>query len=151
MSGYYKVTQILYDIFEGNDDVNTILHGKQQDADYKKNVFPVVHIRPTGVSFDLPQVEVFSFRIASINLVEISKMDVENKFQGNDNQIDSLHSTAEVLNYMFTKLRTQYSGDIAIISNSPAQPIIYSQSNLVVGWYVDVSFAVANDNINVCD
>lgn len=136
---YYKAIQILRDYLEeDNMYVNTIIHGKTDQKDiYKKNIFPLVHITPMGADISQKALTIYTFEIASLDIRDISTDVVEDKFIGNDNEIDDLSSTLIVLNKLVGKLRTRINRDGIVMSNvTNAIPIIYSNNNILDGWSI---------------
>ena len=150
MNTFYKTTEYLKDTFKSNPDVNTIIFGKQNETDlYKKNIYSLVHIIPTGANYNT-RTAVYSFRVISLDQRDISKSVQDDKYEGNDNQQDNLNLTDTILRHFILTLLNQHNDDsIDLVNYSEAKPLLLSNTNLLDGWYIDVTLQLPNQ-ISVC-
>lgn len=151
MREFYKVVDYLKTTLEADVNVHTITHGLRSMADIdKKNIFPLVHLQVTSSSVDASNVT-FTFEIAVVDLRNISKVPVTNKFLSNDNELDNLNTCHAVLNRLVSLLRnTNNEFSIDLVNAPTLQPIIFEDSNLLDGWRCDLELIIPNNEISVC-
>jgi hypothetical protein len=151
MREFYKVVDYLKSTLEADINVHTITHGLRSMTDIdKKNIFPLVHLQVMSSSVDTSSVT-FTFEIAVVDLRNISKQLVTNKFLGNDNELDNLNTCHAVLNRLVSILRNQNNDyNIQLVNAPTLQPIIFEESNLLDGWRTDLELIIPNNEIVVC-
>ena len=152
MNSYFKATKIIREILTANPDVATVIHGKTNDRDlYKMNLFPLAHINPINADFSSSQLNTFVFEIAALEIREISKNnEIEDKFYGNDNEVDNLTKCHSILNRLITKLRLLENDDLELTSVTPATPLLLTEKNLLDGWVIQLTVTIPNNIIKVC-
>lgn len=151
MREFYKVVDYLKTTLSNDINVHTITHGLRSMTDIdKKNIFPLVHLQVTSSTVS-NSMATFIFEIAVVDLRNISKQPVSDKFLGNDNELDNLNTCHAVLNRLVSILQNQ-NNDYAIqLVNVPnLQPIIFEESNLLDGWRCDLELIIPNNEIIVC-
>lgn len=151
MREFYKVVDYLKDTLSNDINVHTITHGLRSMTDIdKKNIFPLVHLQVTSSTVS-NSMATFIFEVAVVDLRNISKQPVSDKFLGNDNELDNLNTCHAVLNRLVSILQNQ-NNDYAIqLVNVPnLQPIIFEESNLLDGWRCDLELIIPNNEIVVC-
>jgi hypothetical protein len=151
MREFYKVVDYLKTTLEADVNVHTITHGLRSMMDIdKKNIFPLVHFQVLSSTPNNGSVT-FSFEIAVVDLRNISKQIVTDKFLSNDNELDNLNTCHAVLNRLVAILINK-NNDYAIqLVNAPTlQPIIFEESNLLDGWRTDLELVIPNNEIIVC-
>jgi hypothetical protein len=151
MRDFYKVVDYLKTTLEADVNVHTITHGLRSMTDIdKKNIFPLVHLQVTSSSVLNGSVN-FTFEIAVVDLRNISKQIVTDKFLGNDNELDNLNTCHAVLNRLVSILTNQNNEFGIQLVNAPTlQPIIFEESNLLDGWRTDLELIIPNNEIVVC-
>lgn len=151
MRGFYLTIQLLKDLLEQDTDVHTIVHGLRSGMDInKKNIFPLVHLQVTNSQADNQYIS-FTFEVAVLDLRNISKEIVTDKFLKNDNELDNLNTTHAVLNRLITKLRLRNNESKIQLNNVPTlTPIIFEEMNLLDGWRTELELIIPNTEINVC-
>lgn len=151
MREFYKVVDYLKSTLEADINVHTITHGLRSMTDIdKKNIFPLVHLQVMSSSVDTSSVT-FTFEIAVVDLRNISKQLVTDKFLGNDNELDNLNTCHAVLNRLVSILRNQNNDyNIQLVNAPTLQPIIFEESNLLDGWRTDLELIIPNNEIVVC-
>lgn len=151
MRGFYLTVQLLKDLLEEDINVHTIVHGLKSTMDInKKNIFPLAHLQVTSSTADNQYIS-FTFEIAVLDIRNISKKIVTDKFLQNDNELDNLNTTHAVLNRLITKLRLRNNTDKIELNNIPTiTPIIFEEMNLLDGWRTEIELIIPNTEINVC-
>jgi hypothetical protein len=151
MRGFYLTIQLLKDLLEEDINVHTIVHGLKSTMDInKKNIFPLAHLQVTSSTADNQYIS-FTFEVAVLDIRNISKKIVTDKFLQNDNELDNLNTTHAVLNRLITKLRLRKNADKIELNNTPTiTPIIFEEMNLLDGWRTELELIIPNTEINVC-
>jgi len=151
MREFYKVVDYLKTTLSNDVNVHTITHGLRSMMDIdKKNIFPLVHLQVTSSTVS-NSMATFIFEVAVVDLRNISKQQVNDKFLGNDNELDNLNTCHAVLNRLVSILQNQNNNDAIQLVNVPTlQPIIFEDSNLLDGWRTDLELIIPNNEIVVC-
>ena len=151
MNTFYLVVDFLRSRLEGNPNNNTVIFGRTEDKDlYKKSIYPLTHINPVSAPMSSSQVSYFSFEIACLDQRDISKSITIDKFEGNDNLQDNLNITYTILNDLVNYIRLQNNNyNIEIEDVSEASPIVFSDFNLLDGWFITLTLKIPN-NQSIC-
>ena len=92
MKGFYNVTDKLKDTLLAEPFVNTVTFGSLDDVDLnKQTIFPLSHIIVNNTTVGTKTLT-FNISILSMDIVDISKDEVEDIFVGNDNEKDVLNT-----------------------------------------------------------
>ncbi len=151
MREFYTTIDFLKGLLQEDINVHTILHGLKSAMDInKKNIFPIAHIQVTNSTISSGYVS-FTFEVVAVDLRNISKQMVTDKWLGNDNELDNLNTTHAILNRLLTKLRNTRNDFKIELNNEPSlQPIIFEETNLLDGWRTEIELIIPNNEINVC-
>ena len=151
MREFYTTIDFLKSLLQEDINVHTILHGLKSTMDInKKNIFPIAHIQVTNSTIQTGYVG-FTFEVVAVDLRNISKQMVTDKWLGNDNELDNLNTTHAILNRLLTKLRNTRNDFKIELNNEPSlQPIIFEETNLLDGWRTEIELIIPNYEINVC-
>jgi hypothetical protein len=151
MREFYKVVDYLKTTLSNDINVHTITHGLRSMTDIdKKNIFPLVHLQVTSSTVS-NSMATFIFEVAVVDLRNISKQPVSDKFLGNDNELDNLNTCHAVLNRLVSILQNQNNDySIQLVNVPTLQPIIFEDSNLLDGWRCDLELIIPNNEIVVC-
>ena len=151
MNQFYLAVELLRQRLENNPNVNTVVLSKTDEKDlYKKSIYPLVQINPTGAPMGSSRVSYFTFEIACLDQRDISKSIATDKFEGNDNLQDNLNITYTILNDLVSWLRRQNNDNMIELDNvTDAQPILFKDFNILDGWYIEVTLMMPN-NQGVC-
>ena len=130
--------------------MNTITQGTDIIDNVKKNIFPLAHINILNASAP-GQSNTFTFEIAVLDIRNVSKVKSNNKFLGNDNEIDNLNTCHAIINYALTKMQLERNQfDIEIENVSDLTPILLEFTNMLDGWKVDLTLSIPNNAMSVC-
>ncbi len=151
MREFYTTIDFLKSLLQEDINVHTVLHGLKSTMDInKKNIFPIAHIQVTNSTIQSGYVG-FTFEVVAVDLRNISKQMVTDKWLGNDNELDNLNTTHAILNRLLTKLRNTRNDFKIELNNEPSlQPIIFEETNLLDGWRTEIELIIPNNEINVC-
>lgn len=137
MRTYYDLIQHLKTVFEEDIDVRTVVTEGYPDIEHwKKNIYPIVDINV--VSDDsIPSTAVtrFSVEITVLDVRDVNKEEVRDKFYRNDNRHDIWNTTHSILKTARTKMiKNHLETDITIDSYTPAIRQTFVLSNALDGW-----------------
>lgn len=151
MREFYITIDFLKTLLQNDTNVHTVLHGLKSTMDIsKKNIFPIAHIQVTNSTI-VPGYVGFTFEVVCVDVRNVSKNLVTDKWLGNDNELDNLNTTHAVLNRLLTKLRNTRNDFKIELNNEPTcQPIIFEDTNLLDGWRTEIELIIPNNEINVC-
>jgi len=152
MKGFYNVTDKLKDALIAEPFVNTVTFGSLDDVDLnKQTIFPLSHIIVNNTTVGTKTLT-FNISILSMDIVDISKDEVEDIFVGNDNEQDVLNTQlalqTRVINILqrgdlYTDLY-QVQGDVT------CEPFVDRFENKLAGWAATFDVVVQND-MTICD
>jgi len=150
MNGFYRVTQIIRDTLQADENCNTVTYGDitQVDLD-KQTMFPLSHVILNGATSG-ENVMTFNFSVLSMDIVDISKEDGDN-FRGNDNEQDVLNTQLSVLNKLIQKMRigSLYSDKYQVVGDVSLEPFRDRFENQIAGWTATFDIIIEND-VHVC-
>jgi len=145
----YKGLEVLAGYLNEDIDVTTIMSAEEDEIDFnKKDIFPLANIRFNGANFDNQQM---TFEVTYLDIRDIVKTVITDKFNGNDNRWDNLNQAHAVLNSLVTKLklrRNEY--DIELESTSEPLLIIGGFSNMLDGMSLIITLTYPNNKNNEC-
>ena len=126
MKGYFNLINRIKEHFEADPLVNTITQGDIFRVDLsKQTIFPLCHIIVNNVQF-VENVQQANVSVLAMDIVNISKDETEDIFEGNDNEIDILNTQLAVLNRMYEFLRrgALYDDGYQVSGNPNCEPFI---------------------------
>ena len=151
MTGYYDLIKRMKEHFEADPIVNTITQGDIFRVDLnKQTIFPLVHIIVNNVQF-VNNVQQCNISVLAMDIVNISKDETEDIFDGNDNEIDILNTQLAVLNRMYEFLRRGelYDDKFQVTGNPTCEPFIDRFENKLAGWTMTFDVLIPND-MTIC-
>jgi hypothetical protein len=153
MNGYYKLNDILHQSLINNEDVNTILTSdtsQGQDLN-KKDLYPVAFISIDTGSFTSGSI-IYSVSISCMDLVDVAKEKVTDRFIGNSNAIDVYNTCAAVLRRTFNEIsRGKYEIDFMVQDETAQLQKIERLENLSVGWEMTFAVEIEDKLMDICE
>lgn len=152
MKGFYNVTDKLKDALIAEPFVNTVTFGSLDDVDLnKQTIFPLSHIIVNNTTVGTKTLT-FNISILSMDIVDISKDEVEDIFVGNDNEQDVLNTQLALQTRVINTLQRgdlytdlyQVQGDVS------CEPFVDRFENKLAGWAATFDVVVQN-NMTICD
>lgn len=152
MKGFYNVTDKLKDTLLSEPFVNTVTFGSLDDVDLnKQTIFPLSHIIVNNTTVGTKTLT-FNISILSMDIVDISKDEVEDIFVGNDNEQDVLNTQLALQTRVINTLQRgdlytdlyQVEGDVS------CEPFVDRFENKLAGWAATFDVVVQND-MTICD
>ena len=152
MKGFYNLTDKLKDALIAEPFVNTVTFGSLDDVDLnKQTIFPLSHIIVNNTTVGTKTLT-FNISILSMDIVDISKDEVEDIFVGNDNEQDVLNTQLALQTRVINTLQRgdlytdlyQVQGDVS------CEPFVDRFENKLAGWAATFDVVVQND-MTICD
>lgn len=150
MNGYSQLLRYFKQI--GQPLVKTITQGDFADIDLsKKNIFSLLHVSIGNASFPSDGVIRFNVQLGCFDIRDINKAIDTDKYYGNDNEIDNLNSTLEVLNRIWLLMLKDFEENNITASENPTlEQMTETRKNLLDGWVMTFDVDVPNVTINLC-
>lgn len=154
MNGYFGITDAIRKAFNGTGRVQTITHGDLSQVDLnRQNIYPLVHVTSTGVSFQ-PNTTSYSFNISVMDILDFTRTATKDEvepFYGNDNLQDILHDLGLTIEQAIDELRRGdlYEQLYRLEGDSVNGTAFVSEGeNQVAGWSVTISVVTINSAVN---
>jgi hypothetical protein len=151
MNGYYSIVSGIRDYIKSLGLVNTVTIGDIYDVDLdKQTMYPLTHIISNNAQLTQSQI-ILNLSILFMDIVDESKEQRINVFDGNDNELDVLNTQLAIANRFTNEvLRGDYFNNYDIIGTPTAEPFVDRFENKIAGWTLTFDIAVPND-MTVCD
>ena len=152
MNSYTQLLYYIKQLGEADIFVNTVTKSVNEDLDiYKGNLFPILNVDITSASYPSNAVIRYTIDLTCINLRDINKEVVNDKFWEQDNEVDNLNEAQAVLNRIWLNMIRDFAdNDITASENPSLIPLIYEGKNLYDGWQLTFDVDVPNTIINIC-
>jgi hypothetical protein len=150
MNGYYSIVSGIRDYIKSLGLVNTVTIGDIYDVDLdKQTMYPLTHIISNNAQLTQSQI-ILNLSILFMDIVDESKEQRLNVFDGNDNELDVLNTQLAIANRFTNEvLRGDYFNNYDIIGTPTAEPFVDRFENKIAGWTLTFDIAVPND-MTVC-
>jgi hypothetical protein len=150
MNGYYSIVSEIRDYIKSLGLVNTVTIGDIYDVDLdKQTMYPLTHIISNNAQLTQSQI-ILNLSILFMDIVDESKEQRINVFDGNDNELDVLNTQLAIANRFTNEvLRGDYFNNYDIIGTPTAEPFVDRFENKIAGWTLTFDIAVPND-MTVC-
>lgn len=144
--GFYIVTDFIKGSLLEDVNVNTVTYGDISRVDLdKQTIYPLSHINIVS-AIPEEQAIVFTVSVISMDIVDVSKEDTEDKFIRNDNEHDVLNTQCAVLTKLLSKIRNfRNINEFEIIGDGSLEPFTDRFENDVAGWVLTFDIAIPND------
>lgn len=151
MTGYYNLLNALKVHLTADPIVNTVTQGDIFKVDLnKQTIFPLAHIIVNSVTFE-DNIQRVNVSVLCMDVVDISKQATTNIFEGNDNELDVLHTQLAVTNRLYEMLRRgDLYDDLFQVSGTPTcEPFVERFENYLAGWTITCDVIMPND-MTIC-
>ena len=150
MNQYTEVLYYIKSLGESDVFVNTITKGQEIDLN-KGNIFPLLNIDINTGSFTNGQTIIFNIELSCLDIRDINKEIVDDKFWLQDNEVDNHNSTLATLNRLWLIMKRDFNeNNITASENPPLQKITFSDKNLLDGWSLTFDLEIPNTTISLC-
>lgn len=152
MNHYTELLYYIKQLADSDEFVNTVTQGTFDKIDLDKgNLFPLVHISINQAQFSNGSTVSFNVQLGCLNIRDINKEIVADKFWKQDNEVDNLNETLAVLNRMWLKMYVDFEDNNITSSENPTlEPQIETRHNILDGWIMDFTIEMPNTTINLC-
>lgn len=146
MQGFYNITTTIREQLELDPFCKTVTYGDPYRVDLKKQtIFPLSHLVVNNATLE-NNVWRFNLSLMCMDIVDISKEEVEDSFVGNDNEQDVLNTQLAVINRLLEVLRR---GDVRtdlyhLDGNPTCEPFTERFENYLAGWVCTFDVLVPN-------
>lgn len=151
MNTYYEVIKYLKETFEEDSRVNNVVTGDYEQ--WKKDVFLLVHLDVVSSPFtNLLNTSTifFDVDITVLDIRDVNKENVKDRFWHNDTRHDSWNDTLSVLNLARNKVIKDIDRDITISAATQADKITFAYMNGLDGWQQTWTIEVPDNFTSVC-
>jgi hypothetical protein len=151
MSGYYSIVNRIKDYLKNTGFVTTVTIGDIYKVDLaKQTLFPLCHIMTNSATLG-DRVTTLNLSILFMDIVDESKTEAINVFDGNDNELDVLNTQLEIANRFVADLLRGSLNDMNIeTAGEPlAEPFVDRFENKLAGWTLTFDALVPN-NMTIC-
>jgi hypothetical protein len=151
MTGFYTITQALYNHFIDDVLVNSVTEGDIFEVDLnKQTIFPLVHVMINNASFETNVVR-FNVSLIAMDIVNIAKEATTDIFRGNTNEQDVLNTQLEILNRAYAKmLHGGLWDDMIVVDGNPlCEPFVERFENNLAGWTMTFDVLIPN-SVTIC-
>ena len=148
---YFDIIDKLKTHFDGDVLVNTVTQGNLFDIDLsKQTIFPLVHIIVNTASLEGNVVR-YNISILAMDIVDITKDEDVNKFDGNDNELYVLNTQLQVLTRCYELLLRGdlWTDKFQIDGNPTCEPFVDRFENKLAGWTMTTDVLIPN-SMTIC-
>lgn len=153
MRAYYDLIKHLKTVFEEDINVSTVVTEGYNDMDnWKKNIYPVVDVFVVNeVVTNNTAVTRFNVEITVLDIRDINKEEVNDKFWRNDNRHDNWNTTHAILKTARNKMfKNHLDTDITLESATTAERLIVVKENTLDGWQQSWTIDVPDEQTTIC-
>lgn len=148
---YFDIIDKLKTHFDGDVLVNTVTQGSLFDIDINKmDIFPLVHLTVNTASLEGNVVR-YNISILAMDIVDITKDEDVNKFDGNDNELYVLNTQLQVLTRCYELLLRGdlWTDKFQIDGNPTCEPFVDRFENKLAGWTMTTDILIPN-GMTIC-
>ena len=148
---YFDIIDKLKAHFDGDVLVNTVTQGSLFDIDInKQDIYPLVHLIVNTASLEGNVVR-YNISILAMDIVDITKDEDVNKFDGNDNELYVLNTQLQVLTRCYELLLRGdlWTDKFQIDGNPTCEPFVDRFENKLAGWTMTTDVLIPN-GMTIC-
>jgi hypothetical protein len=153
---YNNLIETIKQTFESDDLVSTVVTGDATEVDnYKKNLFPLVHIDVENSPFlgvANTSTSQYNVVITVVDIRDINKEEDRDKFWKNDNRHDNWNTTRHILRTAEVKMiKEVYGENINLVTVTGAELLSFVRENTLDGWQQTWTIDVPDEYVKACD
>ena len=151
MNGYFYVVNTLKTYLKATPFVNTVTIGDIFAVDLtKQTIFPLNHIIVNNATLGEVTMSM-NISILFMDLVDDSKQEIVDLWEGNDNEQDVLNTQLTQAQRLSSDLMrgSLYSSQVVITSEPLAEPFTDRFENKIAGWTLTFDVIVPNE-MTIC-
>jgi hypothetical protein len=151
MNGYFYIVNTLKTYLKANPFINTVSIGDIFEVDLnKQTMFPLSHIIVNNAT--LAEVTTsLNISILFMDIVDDSKSEITDIWEGNDNEQDVLNTRLSVAQKLTADLMrgSLYTSQVVVSGEPNAEPFTDRFENKIAGWTLTFDVIVPND-MTIC-
>ena len=151
MANYYTLLDTLKTSLDSDAIINTVTQGDIFSVDLaKQTIFPLAHIIVNSSTFESNVIR-FNVSLLCMDIVNKSKDEATDVFNGNDNEVDVLNTMLSVQNRLYEILRRGdlFTDSFQVDGNPTLEPFAERFENYLAGWTMTFDVLVPNE-MTVC-
>lgn len=151
MNGYYYVINTLKNYLKKTEFINTVTVGDIFKVDLnKQTIFPLSHIIVNNAQLG-ENINTLNISILFMDLVDESKEEIIDVWEGNDNEQDVLNTQLALASKLTSDMKrgALFSDLVQIEADPNAEPFVDRFENKVAGWTLTFDVITPND-ITIC-
>jgi len=151
MNGYYYLVNTLKDYLKATNVINSVTIGDIFKVDLnKQTIFPLSHIIVNNAQL-AENTTSLNVSILFMDIVDESKAEVTDIWDGNDNEQDVLNTQLALASRLTSALirGTLFTSLVQVISAPNAEPFTDRFENKVAGWTLTFDIMIPND-MTIC-
>ena len=151
MMGFYYIVNGIKEFLKSTDMIKTVTIGDISKIDLdKQTIFPLVHITPNNAQLQ-ENLVILNVSVFFMDIVDESKTESINDFDGNDNELDVLNTQLHLANRLVSEMMrgNMYSENIQIVNTPNAEPFTERFTNNLAGWTVTFDVQIPNE-MTIC-
>jgi len=152
MNTYYNLIEYLKNLFDSDTRVSNVVTGDFEQ--WQRDMFLLVHLDVTGSPFIEEQTTSLSRFVITINVLDIrdvNKEDIKDRFWFNDGRHDSWNDTFSVMKLARDKAIKDYlRNDITLVTTTGAERVTYAYMSGLDGWQETWTIDVPDNFTAVC-
>jgi hypothetical protein len=151
MNGYFYIVNKLKTYLKENPLINTVTIGDIFAVDLEKQtMFPLSHIIVNNATIAEVTTSL-NLSILFMDIVDDSKQEITDVWEGNDNEQDVLNTRLTVAQRLVADLMrgSLYSSQVLIVGDPSAEPFTDRFENKIAGWTLTFDVIVPNE-MSIC-
>ena len=155
MTSYYDLLDELNTLYIADENVKQVSKGSLDDiADNKQTMYSLAHILVNSAT-TVNSVVQFNMTVFVMDVVNISKAEVTDKFKGNDNEDDVLNTTLATQVRVLEQLRrgdVTVDSEVRLLGNPTLEPFTdrFQYAGNVAGWAATFDLEITH-SMTRCD
>lgn len=151
MNGYFYIVNTLKTYLKDNPFINTVSIGDIFAVDLnKQTIFPMSHIIVNNAIIAEVTTSL-NLSILFMDIVDDSKQEIIDIWDGNDNEQDVLNTRLSVAQRLVADLMrgSLYSSQVVVVGDPNAEPFTDRFENKIAGWTLTFEVIVPNE-MSIC-
>lgn len=152
MNTYNELINHLKITFEEDSRVSNVVTGDHEE--WRKDLFLLVHLDVTSSPFtDVLNTSTIRFNIdvSVMDIRDVNKEDIKDRFWHNDNRHDAWNDTLSVLNLARNKVvKDHLDNNITLVSATDAERLTWAYGNGLDGWLQTWTIDVPDNFTSIC-
>jgi hypothetical protein len=153
LNHYSELLRYIKQLLESDPLINTITQGDFDKIDLNKmNLYPLAHVYIGDGSFSNGQTINFNVSIGAMSRRDVTNDINNNKFWGNDNEVDNYNEMLAVMNRLWTKMYVDFEDAGIVASENPTllKRKQEQDKNSLEGWQLEFQVSMPNSVLRLC-